>query len=59
MQIGQTVTISQGDAPNTILTGTISRIWGKDMTLVTVKVPGIIAGTYRTFVRAADSVKPV
>lgn len=55
MQIGQTVTFSQGDDAGTILTGTISRIWRHGD--VTIKVPGAIAGTFRTFVRSADSVK--
>lgn len=55
MQIGQTVTFNSeihGEQ-----TGTITRIWPKG-NLVTVKAPGAIAGTTRTFVREITSVKP-
>jgi len=55
MQVGQTVTFNQGDEHNTQLTGTISRVWRHGD--VTVKVPGAIAGTVKTFVRKASEVQ--
>jgi hypothetical protein len=55
MRIGQQVTFNQGDENNTQLTGTISRVWRHGD--VTIKVPGAIAGTVRTFVRKAAEVQ--
>jgi len=57
MQIGQTVTFDQGDDQHTQLTGTISRVWSCGD--VTVKVPGAVAGTVKTYVRQASQVRAV
>jgi hypothetical protein len=56
MQIGQTVTFDQGDDQHTQLTGTIARIRCGGQ-LVTIQVPGAVAGTVKTFVRDADRVQ--
>lgn len=55
MQVGQTVTFDQGDEQHTQLTGVISRVWSCGD--VTIKVPGAIAGTFKTFVRQPSRVQ--
>jgi hypothetical protein len=60
MNVGDKVTFNQGDENNTMLTGIVSRVWpAPSDDLITVKVPGRIAGTVRTFVRHVNTVHKV
>ena len=58
MNVGDKVTFNQGDENHTVLTGTVSRVWSDGRT-VTVKAPGSIAGSVRTFVRMISEVTPI